>query len=95
MLSKLNYRAKLFYGDGYQGKETFAPFDKILVTAGAPIVPLALKKQLKIGGILVIPVGTGDLQVMTRLIKISEDGFEQKEFGDFSFVPLLGDREWK
>lgn len=90
LLEKIGYNPKLFYGDGYLGLPTFAPFDKILVTAGAPDVPDDLLKQLKIGGYIVIPLGGGGNQIMTRLKKISETEFEKQEFGHFRFVPLLG-----
>ncbi|MFN3556072.1 MAG: protein-L-isoaspartate(D-aspartate) O-methyltransferase [Bacteroidales bacterium] len=90
LLSQMGYHPKLFYGDGYQGLPTFAPFDKILVTAGAPEIPPALLQQLTVGGYLVIPVGEGGSQKMIRLKKLSETDFEKKDFGDFRFVPLLG-----
>jgi len=93
MLPKLNFRPKFFYGDGYKGLPPFAPFDRVLVTAGAPFIPEALKEQLKVGGLLVIPVGDGDVQRMYRLRKISETEFEEQEYGDFKFVPLLTNRE--
>jgi protein-L-isoaspartate(D-aspartate) O-methyltransferase len=79
---------QLIFGDGYLGLESKAPFDKIIVTAGAPIIPQPLMAQLKIGGRLVIPVGV-DNQIMTLLIRKNETQFEKKEFGDFRFVPLL------
>lgn len=88
-LEKLGYRAKLRYGDGYKGLPAFAPFDRILVTAGAPEIPEALKMQLKVGGILVIPVGAGEAQVMKRITRTGEDSFDEEEFGEFKFVPLL------
>ncbi|QCX41074.1 protein-L-isoaspartate(D-aspartate) O-methyltransferase [Aureibaculum algae] len=88
-LPKVGYVAKkLKYGDGYKGWPEFAPFDKIIVTAGAPFVPKPLLSQLKIGGRLVIPVGD-DVQVMTLFIRNSEKEFEKHEFGDFRFVPML------
>jgi len=90
LLEQMGYYPKLFYGDGYLGLPTFAPFDKILVTAGAPQVPESLLEQLKIGGIIVIPLGGSGNQVMTRMKKLSETEFEKKEFGHFRFVPLLG-----
>lgn len=93
LLNKLGYNPKLFYGDGYKGLPTFAPFDKILVTAGAPEIPEELLKQLKVDGFMVIPVGKGGSQVMLRLKKISESEFEKEEFGHFRFVPLLGKKE--
>lgn len=81
---------KLVFGDGYIGMKENAPFDGIIVTAGAPFVPKALLSQLKIGGRLVIPVGEGS-QVMTLYIRKSEKNFEKHEFGDFRFVPMLKD----
>jgi protein-L-isoaspartate(D-aspartate) O-methyltransferase len=92
-LPKLGYVAKkLKYGDGYKGWEEYAPFDKILVTAGAPFVPKPLLEQLKIGGKLVIPVGD-DVQVMTLYIRTGEKEFEKHEFGKFRFVPMLQEKE--
>jgi protein-L-isoaspartate(D-aspartate) O-methyltransferase len=89
LLPKLGIRPKhLSFGDGYKGLPNHAPFDSILVTAGAPIIPKPLMAQLKIGGRLVIPVGDKD-QIMTMLIRKNETQFERHEFGDFKFVPLL------
>ncbi len=88
-LPTLGYRIKLFYGDGYKGLPAYSPFDKIIVTAGAPYIPDALIDQLKPGGILVIPVGTGDVQDMTTITRISEKEFKKREHGKFRFVPLL------
>lgn len=89
LLPKLGIRPKLLtFGDGYKGLPNHAPFDRIIVTAGAPIIPQPLLAQLKIGGMLLIPVGSTE-QVMTQLIRKSETQFEKKEFGDFKFVPLL------
>ncbi|TQM42430.1 protein-L-isoaspartate(D-aspartate) O-methyltransferase [Flavobacterium branchiophilum] len=88
-LPKIGIRPKhLSFGDGYKGLETHAPFDGIIVTAGAPILPKPLLTQLKIGGRLVIPLGEND-QIMTLFIRISETQFEKQEFGNFRFVPLL------
>ena len=92
LLPKLGIRPKhLSFGDGYKGLPTHAPFDSIVVTAGAPFVPQPLLAQLKIGGKLVIPLGE-DLQIMTLLIRKNETQFEKHEFGEFKFVPLLGDK---
>jgi protein-L-isoaspartate(D-aspartate) O-methyltransferase len=81
--------AKLIYGDGYKGLPQFAPFDKIIVTAGAPYIPNDLLSQLKVGGIMLIPLGEGDTQEMIWLKKISDTGFDKKVLGNFKFVPLL------
>jgi protein-L-isoaspartate(D-aspartate) O-methyltransferase len=89
---KMGYRPKKFiFGDGYKGLPEEAPFEGIIVTAGAPEIPKALLSQLKIGGKLVIPVGLDD-QIMTRIIRKSEKEFERQEFGSFRFVPLLEDK---
>ncbi|KAF2517492.1 protein-L-isoaspartate(D-aspartate) O-methyltransferase [Flavobacterium salilacus subsp. salilacus] len=89
LLPKLGIRPKhLSFGDGYKGLPNYAPFDSIIVTAGAPIIPKPLMAQLKIGGRLVIPVGS-ELQIMTMLVRKSETQFEKHEFGEFRFVPLL------
>jgi protein-L-isoaspartate(D-aspartate) O-methyltransferase len=89
LLPKLGIRPKhLSFGDGYKGLEHYAPFDSIIVTAGAPIIPKPLMAQLKIGGRLVIPVGEKE-QIMTLLIRKNETQFEKHEFGDCKFVPLL------
>lgn len=89
LLPKLGIRPKhLSFGDGYKGLPNYAPFDSIIVTAGAPLIPKPLMAQLKIGGRLVIPVGN-DPQIMTMLIRKSETQFEKHEFGEFRFVPLL------
>lgn len=92
LLPKLGIRPKhLSFGDGYKGLLNYAPFDSIIVTAGAPIIPTPLMAQLKIGGRLVIPVGE-TTQVMTLIIRKNETQFEKQEFGDFRFVPLLEDK---
>ena len=92
-LPSIGYNAKFFYGDGYKGLTTFAPFDKIIITAGAPTIPQALLDQLKIGGIMVIPLGD-NVQVMTMIRKVDYKQFEKTEFGEFKFVPLLEHKEW-
>ena len=88
-LPTMGYRIKTFYGDGFLGLPAFMPFDKIIITAGAPRTPEELLKQLKIGGIMVIPEGKGGIQIMKKIIKLSETEFETQEHGAFSFVPLL------
>ncbi len=89
LLPELGYKPKLFsYGDGYKGMPNEAPFDKILVTAGAPTLPDDLIDQLKPGGIIVIPVGSG-IQNMKRIIKTDEINYIEEDHGTFRFVPLL------
>lgn len=89
MLTQLGLAGvRCYFGDGYKGLGEFAPFDKILVTAGAPLVPPALKKQLKIGGQLVIPVGKQQQQ-MLRLTRTGKEQYEQEQLDQFRFVPLL------
>lgn len=92
LFPKLNIRPKfLSFGDGYKGLPDYAPFDSIIVTAGAPFIPNPLMAQLKIGGRLVIPLGDKN-QVMTLLVRESETKFVKHEFGEFRFVPLLEDK---
>jgi len=81
--------AKLIYGDGYKGLPQFAPFDKIIVTAGAPYIPNDLLQRLKVGGLMLIPLGQGEVQEMVWLRKNSESNFDKKILGNFKFVPLL------
>lgn len=81
--------AKLIYGDGYKGLPQFAPFDKIIVTAGAPYIPNDLLEQLKVGGLILIPLGEGENQEMIWLKKKSMSDFDRKTLGSFKFVPLL------
>ena len=91
-LPKLGYRAKkLVFGDGYKGLPEFAPFDRILVTAGATEIPKALLNQLAIGGRMVIPVGAGT-QEMILMVRISAKEFEKQKHGTFQFVPMLTDK---
>ncbi|MEJ7768525.1 MAG: protein-L-isoaspartate(D-aspartate) O-methyltransferase [Chitinophagaceae bacterium] len=89
---KIKYRnIKFFFGDGYEGLPTYAPFDKIIVTAAAPFIPEKLVQQLRSGGRMVIPVGE-KVQCMLRLTRNLSGGMEQEEFENFSFVPMLGGR---
>ncbi len=80
---------KRFYGDGFEGLPSYAPFDKIIITCGAPFIPPKLIDQLKPGGIMVVPVGEDGKQKMMRIIKYNEGDIGQQEMGDFSFVPML------
>jgi len=88
-LNQNNYRAQLFFGDGFIGKKVFAPYDRIIVTCGAPFVPNDLKSQLKAGGRMVIPVGEGEVQQMKLIQRLNEDDFKETNFGNFRFVPML------
>ena len=92
LFRQLGYYPKSFYGDGYKGLHAYAPFDKIIVTCGAPEIPERLKAQLKIGGVLIVPVGFEE-QEMTAVIRKSETDFEVIEYGSFRFVPMLKDKE--
>jgi protein-L-isoaspartate(D-aspartate) O-methyltransferase len=89
LLDFLHYKPKLFFGDGYKGNVFNAPYEKILVTCGAPEIPLELLNQLKVGGVMVIPVGEGVEQKMLKITKQSETSFAKEEFGTFKFVPML------
>lgn len=89
ILPKIGYHPRFFFGDGYKGLSTYGPFDGIVVTAGAPYIPDNLKQQLKVGARLVIPVSKGEHQVMTVVEHVSENEFDEKQYGMFSFVPLL------
>src|ERR1043165_3202563 len=80
---------KFFYGDGYEGLPTFAPFDKVLITAAAPEIPQKLIEQLKVGGIMVLPLGTGEVQQMMRITKLENDVLKEEVFDQFSFVPMI------
>jgi protein-L-isoaspartate(D-aspartate) O-methyltransferase len=89
ILKSIGYeKIRTLYGDGYKGAPRFAPFDKILITAGATFIPESLLEQLKIGGFLVIPLGPGDDKTMTRITKIDKDNYLTEEFGLFRFVPF-------
>lgn len=88
-LPGIGYNPACFFGDGYAGLPNFAPFDKIIVTAGAPYIPEQLKQQLAVGGRMVIPVGNDKRQEMNVVIRISENDFKIEKHGGFIFVPLL------
>lgn len=94
IINQLGYAPKLFFGDGFKGHPSFAPFDKIIITAAAPVIPQDLKDQLKVGGMMVIPLGEGENQEMQRLTKLSNTEFKVEEFGNFSFVPMLKDKSF-
>jgi len=94
VLPKMGYHPQFFLGDGSMGIAEQAPYDKIIVTAGAPLVPEILLKQLKVGGILVIPVGDANEQKMVTVLRVSETDFEKIVLDTFRFVPLLGDQAW-
>ncbi|MNG79539.1 Protein-L-isoaspartate O-methyltransferase [compost metagenome] len=94
VLPYMGYKANFFLGDGSKGIEKYAPYDKIIVTAGAPFVPEIMLKQLKIGGIFVIPVGDEKSQKMMTIIRVGENEFDRIELDTFRFVPLVGDQAW-
>jgi protein-L-isoaspartate(D-aspartate) O-methyltransferase len=94
VLPFMGYKPNFFLGDGSKGKPEFAPYDKILVTAGAPFVPEVMLRQLKIGGLLVIPVGDEQSQKMVTVIRTEENEYEKIELDTFRFVPLVGDQAW-
>jgi protein-L-isoaspartate(D-aspartate) O-methyltransferase len=94
ILRELGYRARLKLGDGTLGWSAYAPYDGIVVTAGAPVVPEDLVKQLKIEGKLVVPVGDQESQVMVRITRISEDEYKEEQLRQFKFVPLIGEKGW-
>lgn len=93
ILEQLSFRVKTFLGDGFEGLPTYQPFDRIIITAGAPDVPKTLVEQMKTGGIMVIPTDNpdGDGQTMLRLTKQPDGTLRREEFGDFKFVPMLKD----
>ncbi|MBL7873677.1 MAG: protein-L-isoaspartate(D-aspartate) O-methyltransferase [Cyclobacteriaceae bacterium] len=93
-LPTLGYEPYFFYGDGSKGIPAKAPYNKIIVTAGAPVIPTALTDQLAEGGILLIPVGDRERQKMLRITKVKNE-LKKEEFDSFAFVPLLGDQGWK
>ncbi len=89
VLPEMGYFPKFFYGDGYKGLPTYGPFDGIIVTAGAPVIPEDLLSQLKIGGRMVIPLGHTQKQTMTVITRVSEDDYKKENHGTFVFVPML------
>lgn len=89
IIKKFGFHPRQFYGDGYKGLETYQPFDKILITCGAREIPQTLVNQLKVGGIMVIPVGEGESQLMKRITKKIDNNIEIEDFGTFRFVPML------
>lgn len=89
LLPKLGYMPKFFYGDGYKGLPTYGPFDRIIVTAGAPFIPEDLKNQLTLGGRMVIPLGPTDRQEMTLIVRTGENEYQKESHGTFVFVPML------
>lgn len=94
LLHEMGYNPNIFLGDGTLGLPEHAPFDKILVTAAAPEIPRTLVDQLKVGGIMVTPVGDRDSQVMVKVFKISEKDIIKQELDFFRFVPLIGEKGW-
>lgn len=94
VLPHIGYKPNFFCGDGSIGLAKHAPFDKIIVTAGAPTVPEVLLKQLNIGGLLVIPVGDEKSQKMVTILKVGENDYEKVVLDTFRFVPLVGDKAW-
>ncbi|MEN6452898.1 MAG: protein-L-isoaspartate(D-aspartate) O-methyltransferase [Prolixibacteraceae bacterium] len=89
LLPELGYYPKFFYGDGYKGLPTYGPFDKIIVTAGAPFIPDDLISQLRVGGRMVIPLGPSEKQIMNVIIRTGEEDFKKETHGTFIFVPML------
>jgi len=91
ILEKLPFRVKPFLGDGYEGLPTYAPFDRVIITAGAPTIPEAFVEQMKPNGIMVIPMNNadGESQTMLRITKMEDGSLKMEEFGDFKFVPML------
>ena len=88
LLDEIDHKIFTFFGDGFNGIPQYAPYDKIMVTCGAPDIPASLINQLKINGLMVIPVGE-NTQKMIRVTKTGENAFTKEEFGDFVFVPML------
>jgi protein-L-isoaspartate(D-aspartate) O-methyltransferase len=89
ILPQIGYNPKFFYGDGYKGLPTYGPFDKIIITAGAPAIPEDLLTQLKVGGRMVVPMGPREKQTMYVVVKSSETEYYKESHGTFVFVPML------
>ena len=94
MINKLGYSPRLFYGDGYKGQPAFASFDRIIITCGAPYIPMDLVDQLKVGGRMIIPVGENS-QTMTVITKLDDQRLVKEEFGVYKFVPMLTNKAWR
>lgn len=92
ILKQLHYSPRLSFGDGFKGLPSFAPFDKIIITCGAPFIPPLLVEQLKPNGVMIIPIGEGEEQQMKRITKTEECDLREEDFGVFKFVPMLEDR---
>lgn len=95
LFNTLEIPAHLHFSDGTMGLPEHSPFDKIIVTAGGPEVPQALLQQLKVGGVLVIPIGDNVTQVMCKYTRTGENKIQKKEYEKFSFVPLIGEQGWQ
>jgi len=97
LLPKIGYTPKLFFGDGYAGLPTFGPFNKIIVTAAAPEIPEKLIEQLKVGGMMVIPLNSakGDYQIMKKVVKLADGSLNVVELDTFRFVPLLQNKSFE
>ncbi|REL23974.1 protein-L-isoaspartate(D-aspartate) O-methyltransferase [Rhodohalobacter sp. SW132] len=94
VLKDLGFRPHLKCGDGTLGWSAYAPYDGIVVTAGAPVVPEDLIQQLSVGGRLIVPVGDQKVQTMTRITRVSEDEYKQEQLKQYKFVPLIGEKGW-
>lgn len=91
ILASMGSSVKVFYGDGYEGLASYMPFDKIIITCGAPVIPSKLVDQLRVGGVMVIPLGE-DLQKMIKIVKLSDAKLDITEHGCFRFVPMLEEK---
>ena len=95
MLRELGYSVQMKLGDGSLGWSAYGPYDAIVVTAGAPVVPDDLVQQLNVNGRLVVPVGDNEKQEMVRILKVRENEYEEERYRNFKFVPLVGKKGWK